>query len=244
DVEPNIVVVDEYVTTDDGTGLVHQAPAFGADDLRVGRRYGLPVVNPVRPDGTFAPDVPLVGGQFFKHADADLVRDLDDRGLLFRHVPYEHDYPHCWRCHTPLMYYAQPSWYIRTTQIKDALLRENEKTTWYPESVKWGRYGEWLRGNVDWALSRNRYWGTPLPIWRNDEGPSHRVCVGSLAELSELAGQDLSELDPHRPYVDDVTFTLPGVAGTFRREPYVIDVWYDSGAMPFAQWGYPHAPGS
>ncbi len=242
--QANFVVVDSYVTTEDGTGLVHQAPAFGADDLRVCKSYGLPVVNPVQSDGTFAADLALVGGQFFKHADSNLVADLDSRGLLFRHAPYEHDYPHCWRCHTPLMYYAQPSWYIRTTQIKDALLRENEKTNWFPETVKWGRYGEWLRGNVDWALSRNRYWGTPLPIWRNDADPSHLVCVGSLAELTELTGQDLSELDPHRPYVDDVTFTLPGVDGTFRREPYVIDVWYDSGAMPFAQWGYPHAPGS
>ncbi|SED79368.1 isoleucine--tRNA ligase [Jiangella alba] len=242
--DAHIVVVDGYVTTEDGTGLVHQAPAFGADDLRVCRRYDLPVVNPVGADGTFAADVPLVGGQFFKRADADLVDDLEQRGVLFRHVPYEHEYPHCWRCHTPLIYYAQPSWYIRTTQIKDALLRENEKTNWYPETIKWGRYGEWLRGNVDWALSRNRYWGTPLPIWRNDDDPSRMVCVGSLAELSELSGQDLSELDPHRPYVDDVTFTLDGVPGTFRREPYVIDVWYDSGAMPFAQVGYPYAPGS
>ena len=238
------VVLDTYVTTEDGTGLVHQAPAFGADDLRVAKGYGLPVVNPVRPDGTFSPDVPLVGGQFFKHADADLVRDLDTRGVLFRHVPYEHEYPHCWRCHTPLMYYAQPSWYIRTTAVGDALLRENEKTNWVPETIKWGRYGEWLRGNVDWALSRSRFWGTPLPIWRNDEDPAQLRVVGSLAELSELAGQDLSELDPHRPYVDDVTFTVPGTPGVFRREPYVIDVWYDSGAMPFAQWGYPHAPGS
>ncbi|SDU75832.1 isoleucine--tRNA ligase [Jiangella alkaliphila] len=242
--DAHFVVVDGYVTTEDGTGLVHQSPAFGADDLRVCRRYGLPVVNPVRSNGTFAEDVPLVGGQFFKHADADLVNDLEHRGVLFKHVPYEHEYPHCWRCHTPLIYYAQPSWYIRTTQIKDALLRENERTTWYPETIKWGRYGEWLRGNVDWALSRNRYWGTPLPIWRNDNDPSRMVCVASLAELSELSGQDVSELDPHRPYVDDVTFTLPGVAGTFRREPYVIDVWYDSGAMPFAQVGYPYAPGS
>jgi isoleucyl-tRNA synthetase len=242
--EAHLVVLGEYVTTEDGTGLVHQAPAFGADDLAVCKAYGLPVVNPVRPDGTFAPDVPLVGGQFFKHADADLVRDLDDRSLLWRHVAFEHAYPHCWRCHTPLLYYAQPSWYIRTTERKDALLRENEATSWFPETVQWGRYGDWLRNNVDWALSRNRYWGTPLPIWRNDVDPSRVVCVGSLAELGELAGHDLSGLDPHRPYVDDVTFTLPGVPGVFRRVPEVIDVWYDSGAMPFAQWGYPHLPGS
>jgi isoleucyl-tRNA synthetase len=242
--DAHYVVVDDYVTIDDGTGLVHQAPAFGADDLRVGRRYGLPVVNPVNPDGTFAPDVPLVGGDFFKHADAALARDLAERGLMFRHQVYEHDYPHCWRCGTPLIYYAQPSWYIRTTQISDALLRENEQTNWYPETIKWGRYGEWLRGNVDWALSRSRYWGTPLPIWRCDADGAHHVCVGSLAELSELAGADLSELDPHRPYVDDVTFGCTSCDGTMRREPYVIDVWYDSGSMPFAQWGYPHAPGS
>ncbi len=242
--DAHLVVLGEYVTTQDGTGLVHQAPAFGADDLAVCREYGLPVVNPVRPDGTFGTEVPLVGGQFFKHADTDLVHDLDQRGLLWRHVPYEHPYPHCWRCHTPLLYYAQPSWYVRTTAVKDALLRENEATSWFPESVKWGRYGDWLRNNVDWALSRNRYWGTPLPIWRNDADPSHVVCVGSLAELGELAGRDLSTLDPHRPYVDDITFVLPGVAGVFRRVPEVIDVWYDSGAMPFAQYGYPHLPGS
>jgi isoleucyl-tRNA synthetase len=242
--EAHYVVVDEYVTTEDGTGLVHQAPAFGADDLRVGRRYGLPVVNPIRPDGEFAPDVPLIGGQFFKHSDAMLVKDLEARGLLFRHTSYEHAYPHCWRCHTPLLYYAQPSWYIKTTAIKDALLRENERTSWYPETIKWGRYGEWLRNNVDWALSRTRYWGTPLPVWRCETEPSHLVCVGSLAELSELAGRDLSELDPHRPYVDEVTLPCPHGDGTMHREPYVIDAWYDSGSMPFAQWGYPHAADS
>ncbi len=242
--DAHLVVLGEYVTTEDGTGLVHQAPAFGVDDLAVCKAYGLPLVNPVRPDGTFAPEVPLVGGQFFKHADADLVRDLDDRGLLWRHTEFEHSYPHCWRCHTPLLYYAQPSWYIRTTAVKDALLRENEATSWFPDTVQWGRYGDWLRNNVDWALSRNRYWGTPLPIWRNDLDPSRVVCIGSLAELGDLAGRDLGGLDPHRPYVDDVTFTLPDVPGTFRRVPEVIDVWYDSGAMPFAQWGYPYAPGS
>jgi isoleucyl-tRNA synthetase len=236
------VVLAEYVTTEDGTGLVHQSPAFGADDLMVARAYGLPVVNPVEPDGTFAADVPLVGGEFFKKADALLVKDLDARGVLFRHVAYEHSYPHCWRCHTPVMYYALPSWYIRTTQIKDALLRENEKTTWYPDSIKWGRYGDWLRNNIDWAVSRSRYWGTPLPIWRCAE--DHQVCVGSLAELGELAGRDLSATDPHRPFVDDITFACPTCGEESRRVPEVIDAWYDSGSMPFAQWGYPWVEGS
>jgi isoleucyl-tRNA synthetase len=236
------VVLAEYVTTEDGTGLVHQSPAFGADDLMVARAYGLPVVNPVEPNGTFAADVPLVGGEFFKKADALLVKDLDARGVLFRHVAYEHSYPHCWRCHTPVMYYALPSWYIRTTQIKDALLRENEQTTWYPDSIKWGRYGDWLRNNIDWAVSRSRYWGTPLPIWRCAE--DHQVCVGSLAELGDLAGRDLSATDPHRPFVDDITFACPTCGEESRRVPEVIDAWYDSGSMPFAQWGYPWVEGS
>ncbi|MDX6247137.1 MAG: isoleucyl-tRNA synthetase [Kribbellaceae bacterium] len=236
------VVLAEYVTTEDGTGLVHQSPAFGADDLQVARAYNLPVVNPVEPDGRFAADVGLVGGQFFKKADEDLVKDLAARGVLFKHVPYEHPYPHCWRCHTPVMYYALPSWYIRTTQVKDALLRENEKTDWIPESVKWGRYGDWLRNNIDWAVSRSRYWGTPLPIWRCAE--DHQVCVGSLAELSELAGRDVSSTDPHRPFVDDITFACPTCGEESRRVAEVIDAWYDSGSMPFAQWGYPWVEGS
>ncbi len=234
------IVLADYVTVEDGTGLVHQAPAFGAEDLEVARRYGLGVVNPIRANGTFAESVPLVGGMFFKSADEVLVAELERRGVLWSHVPYEHSYPLCWRCDTPLLYYALPSWYIRTTAIKDRLLAENEATDWHPARIKHGRYGEWLRGNVDWALSRNRYWGTPLPIWICADEPGHRVCAGSLAELGELAGQDLSALDPHRPFVDDIVLPCAECGGRMHRVPEVIDVWYDSGAMPFAQWGAPH----
>jgi isoleucyl-tRNA synthetase len=232
------VLTADFVTVEDGTGMVHLAPAFGADDLAACRAAGLPVVNPVRPDGTFSESVPLVGGAFFKDADKTLLADLKARGVLFRSESYEHSYPHCWRCHTPLLYYALPAWYIRTTAVKDRLLAENDRTTWYPETVKWGRYGEWLRNNVDWSLSRSRYWGTPLPLWVCAD--DHITCVGSLAELSEHAGRDLSGLDPHRPYVDDVAFPCPECGGEARRVPDVIDAWYDSGSMPFAQWGAPH----
>ena len=231
------VVLADYVTTEDGTGIVHQSPAFGAEDLQVCRKYGLPVINPVQADGHFAPNTPLVAGQFFKKADKDIVKDLKKRGILFKELAYEHQYPHCWRCHTPLMYYAQPSWYIRTTQIKDALLRENEKTNWFPNTIKHGRYGDWLNNNIDWALSRNRYWGTPLPIWICED--KHQTAVGSLKELSELSGQDLTNTDPHRPFVDDITIPCPECKKIARRVPEVIDCWYDSGAMPFAQLSYP-----
>jgi isoleucyl-tRNA synthetase len=240
--DAHFVVLATYVTTEDGTGLVHQSPAFGADDLAVCRSYGLPIVNPIAPDGHFLPDVPVVAGMFFKDADKPLVKELKASGALYKHQQYEHTYPHCWRCHTALMYYAQPSWYIRTTSIKDALLRENAQTDWHPETIKEGRYGDWLNNNIDWALSRNRFWGTPLPIWRCDN--KHEICVDSLKELGELAGQELSNLDPHRPFVDDISFACNECSETMTRVPEVIDCWYDSGAMPFAQWGYPHKEGS
>lgn len=240
----HFVVTEDYVTAEDGTGLVHQSPAFGEDDFASCRRNGVAMVNPITPRGEFEDGLDLVGGQFFRHANTDLVEDLTARGLLFRHVAYEHSYPHCWRCHTALLYYAQPSWYIRTTAVKDALVRENEGTTWHPETIKHGRYGDWLDNNIDWALSRSRYWGTPLPIWRCEEG--HQTCVGSRAELTELTGTDQSQLDPHRPFVDEVVLacTAEGCDLTARRVPEVIDAWFDSGAMPFAQWGYPHVEGS
>ena len=240
--DSHFVVLANYVTTEDGTGLVHQSPAFGADDLAVCRSYGLPVVNPIAPNGNFLSDVPLVGDMFFKDADKTLVKELKTRGALYKHQPYEHSYPHCWRCHTALIYYAQPSWYIRTTSIKDELIRENNQTNWHPETIKTGRYGDWLNNNIDWALSRNRYWGTPLPIWRCED--KHEICVDSLAELGALAGVELSNLDPHRPFVDDIHFPCPTCKQEMSRVPEVIDCWYDSGAMPFAQWGYPHKLGS
>ena len=237
DAPVNTIVLATYVTTEDGTGIVHQSPAYGAEDLAVCKSYGLPMVNPIQPDGTFDTDIPEVGGQFFKSADPHLVKLLDAAGILYRHLPYEHSYPHCWRCHTALIYYAQPSWYIRTTAIKDQLIAQNEATNWFPETIKHGRFGDWLNNNVDWALSRNRYWGTPLPIWRCAEG--HLTCVGGRRELAELAGDYALTVDPHRPYVDDVTFACGECGETAHRVPEVIDCWFDSGAMPFAQQGYP-----
>jgi len=231
------VLPGPFVTTEDGTGLVHLAPAFGADDMEAGRLHGLPVVNPVRPDGTFDERLPLVGGMFFKDADRPLIADLAARGLLLRSGEHEHSYPHCWRCGTPLLYYAQPSWYIRTTAVRDQLLAQNEQTNWQPPTIKHGRYGEWLRNNVDWAMSRTRYWGTPLPLWLCPD--EHVTCAGSLAELSALAGRDLAGLDPHRPFVDDVVISCPKCGAGARRVPEVIDTWYDSGSMPFAQFGAP-----
>jgi len=236
------VVADEYVTTGDGSGLVQTSPAYGAEDLAVGQRYGTPVLHPVGPDGTFGPTTGWLAGRFVKEADADLVEDLRDRGLLWRSEPHRHAYPHCWRCGTPLIYYALTSWYARTTDKKDRLLAENARIGWRPEHIREGRFGDWLANNVDWALSRARYWGTPLPLWRCPDG--HVTVVQSLADLSAKAGRDLSGLDPHRPFVDEVTLACPDCGKEARRVPDVLDAWFDSGSMPFAQWGYPHTPGS
>jgi isoleucyl-tRNA synthetase len=238
------VTVADFVTTGEGTGIVHLAPAFGEDDMRVGRALGLPVVNPVDNQGRFDERVPPFAGQFVKAADAGIIEDLRARGLLFRAGEYTHTYPFCWRCRTPLLYYARPSWYIATTRFRDRLLATNQEIDWRPEHIRDGRYGDWLANNVDWALSRERYWGTPLPLWRCDACDGV-TAVGSRAELGGLVGADLSDLDPHRPHVDEVTFACPSCGdGTARRVPEVIDAWYDSGAMPFAQFGYPGAPGS
>ncbi len=259
------VVLAGFVTTDEGTGLVHLAPAFGEIDREVGKAEGLPTLNPVGPDGRFtaAAGEPFAGRPV--RETNDLVNDgLEAGGLLLRRHLYTHTYPHCWRCGTALIYWGKPSWYVATSERKADLIAANQKVAWHPAYIRDGRFGEWLANNVDWALSRDRYWGTPLPIWRCDDG--HVLCVGSMAELAELAGRDLSGVDPHRPTIDEVTFPCPkcaSVAGaqvaagaatgyveselpvaTARRVEPVIDAWFDSGSMPAAQVGYPHRPGS
>ena len=231
------VLEADFVTTEDGTGVVHTAVAFGEDDFRLGEQYGLTVQNPVRLDGTFDERVGPFAGLWVKDADAPIIEALEDSGRLLRLQDYEHAYPHCWRCGTPLLYYAKASWYVRTSQVKDELLAANEAVTWYPPHIKHGRFGNWLENNVDWALSRERYWGTPLPVWLCEEGHEH--CVGSVAELRELAAGTGVPEDLHKPYIDEVVFPCPTCGREMRRTPEVIDAWWDSGSMPFAQW---HAP--
>ena len=231
------VVAADFVSLEDGTGVVHLAPAFGPEDLEIGRREGWATFKPLDGEGRFTDQAPaFVRGEFFKEADEAIIADLRSRGLLLRAGTLIHAYPLCWRCDTPLIYIARSSWYVRTTAAKERLLEVNDEVDWYPDHIKHGRYGDWLRNNVDWALSRERYWGTPLPIWRCEQG--HDTAIGSLNELSELGGRDVTELDPHRPGIDDVTFPCPACGGVATRVPEVIDTWYDSGAMPYAQWGY------
>ena len=231
------VVAGSFVELGEGTGVVHMAPAFGAIDLEIGLEQGWPVFKPVGDDGRFTDLGPaFVRGLFVKDADPAIIDDLRTRGLLLRSTTITHTYPFCWRCGTPLLYYARTSWYARTTAVKERLLAVNEAVNWYPDHIKHGRYGNWLENNVDWALSRERYWGTPLPIWRCGNG--HTTVVGSLEELGAHAGRDLGDVDPHRPQIDEVLVRCPECGDDARRVPEVIDTWYDSGAMPFAQWGY------
>jgi isoleucyl-tRNA synthetase len=238
DKSAHYVVMGDFVSISDGTGLVHMAPAFGAEDMQAANDYDLPVVMSVDENGKFIPAVRPWAGMFVKDADPHIVHDLDLRGLVFKAGKIVHTYPFCWRCHTPLLYYARPTWFIRTSQLKDDMVRLNERINWYPEHIKSGRFGNWLENNIDWALGRERYWGTPLPVWEC-ETCHHQECVGSLQDLSNLAGKDLAGLDLHRPYVDEVRGRCPECQGGMRRVPELIDVWFDSGSMPVAQWHYP-----
>ena len=230
------VVCDDYVTLTDGTGIVHIAPAFGEDDAKVGRKYGLPLVQLVDGKGQMTAETKWPG-VFCKDADPKILQDLEERGLLFSAPKFEHSYPFCWRCDTPLIYYARESWYIKMTEVKDQLIRNNNTVKWYPESIGKGRFGDWLENVQDWAVSRNRYWGTPLNIWECECG--HRHAVGSIAELKELSHNCPDDIELHRPYVDQVTIPCPHCGKEMHRVPEVIDCWFDSGAMPFAQHHYP-----
>ncbi|NJD09237.1 MAG: isoleucine--tRNA ligase [Gemmatimonadetes bacterium] len=233
------VVLEEFVTADDGTGIVHLAPAFGADDYQAGQRHGLPLLRPVDDAARFLESIPLVGGVFVKAADETLVEDLRARGRVFRYTHEVHTYPHCWRCKSPLIYMARDSWYLRTTACQQEMIANNRQVAWHPAEIGSGRFGEWLEGNVDWAISRERYWGTPLPVWVCSTSPEHVQVIGSYAELAEHAGPLAPDFDPHKPWIDELTWPCPHCPGTMRRTPEVIDVWFDSGAMPYAQWHYP-----
>ena len=231
------ITCDSYVTMTDGTGIVHIAPAFGEDDANVGRNYDLPFVQFVDGKGELTEETPFAG-LFVKDADPKVLVDLDSRGQLFDAPKFEHEYPHCWRCDTPLIYYARESWYIKETAVRDDLIRNNNTVNWIPESIGKGRFGNWLENIQDWAISRNRYWGTPLNIWECECG--HRECVGSREELKNLSGNDAAlTVELHRPYIDEITIKCPECGGTMKRVPEVIDCWFDSGAMPFAQHHYP-----
>ena len=234
----HFVTCDTYVTMSDGTGIVHIAPAFGEDDANVGRKYDLPFVQFVNGKGEMTEETPFAG-LFVKKADPEVLKDLDAKKQLFAAPKFEHDYPHCWRCDTPLIYYARESWFIKMTEVRDDLVRNNNTVNWIPDSIGKGRFGNWLENIQDWGISRNRYWGTPLNIWEC-EGCGHQESIGSRAELAERSGNpDDAKVELHRPYIDGVTFKCPDCGKTMKRVPEVIDCWFDSGAMPFAQHHYP-----
>lgn len=233
------VVSADFVTTEEGTGVVHTAPAFGADDYKMGQEHDIPMFNPIDEDGRFTSKVPDFEGQWFKDADKEIARAIKDKYLMYKHETYVHNYPHDWRKGTPLMQYPVESWFIRTTDVKDKMVNFNKKINWKPPSTGTGRFGTWLENNVDWAISRQRYWGTPIPLWVSDKNPEHVEVVGSLEELKKKAGlSDDAEIDLHRPHIDEITWEGPD-GGTMRRIPDLMDVWFDSGSMPFAQWHYP-----
>ncbi len=233
------VVTADFVSTDDGTGIVHVAPAYGVDDMALGEKHDLPLFRTVVEDGRFVEQATPFSGMWFKDADAEIIRDLRERGLMYSVGTYEHSYPHNWRDDEPLMYYARETWFIRSTECRQALIDLNQTINWVPGHIRDGRFGNWLEDLKDWSLGRERYWGTPLPVWI-DESNGDMLCVSSLAELEQLVGHALPDLDLHRPWIDDIVFPNPQGGGTMRRTPEVIDVWFDSGAMPLAQWGYPH----
>lgn len=233
------VIAADYVTTEDGTGVVHTAPAYGADDFDSCQKADIPMFNPIDRDGKFTELVPEFEGQWFKEADKNIARAIKEKGLMFRHETYVHNYPFDWRKGTPLMSYPVESWFIRTTEVKKRMVELNKTINWKPESTGTGRFGTWLENNVDWAISRQRYWGTPIPIWQSDKDPEYVECIGSMQELKEKAGiPEEEEIDLHRPYIDEITWEAPD-GGTMRRIPDLLDVWFDSGSMPFAQWHYP-----
>ncbi|MDQ3520690.1 MAG: class I tRNA ligase family protein, partial [Gemmatimonadota bacterium] len=244
--EHEVIIAEPFVSGEDGTGVVHMSPAFGADDYAAGKRHGLAFLQPVNLRGEFPEGTPLIGGKFVKAADPLILDELKKRGQLWRAERMRHSYPHCWRCDTPLIYYARESWFVRTTSFKDQMLSRNARVNWQPEDVGDGRFGEWLKNNIDWALSRDRYWGTPLPIWVCDADRSHIEAVGGYDELAQRLGAPLRpDFDPHKPFIDRYSWTCKKnhdgseCGGTMRRVPEVIDTWFDSGSMPFAQWHYP-----
>ena len=235
-----IIVGETFVSADDGTGVVHMAPAFGADDYGAGQRHNLSFIQPVDARGRFPESMPVVGGRFIKDADPLIVDELKRRDVLWKDGRFVHSYPHCWRCGTPLLYYARGSWFVRTTAVKEDMLARNAQIQWQPPEVGSGRFGQWLENNVDWAVSRDRYWGTPLPVWVNDADATEIEVIGSFALLAERAGRALpADFDPHKPFIDEYSWPAKSGTGTMRRVPEVIDTWFDSGSMSFAQWHYP-----